>query len=65
VAKRVLRPYGYMIIGMIDRESPPGKVYESRKNTSRLILQTCHPEPFVSLKGKFRKGSLYEILHFE
>jgi len=30
-AKRVLRPGGLIIIGMIDRNSPPGKDYERKK----------------------------------
>ena len=36
VAKRVLKPGGYMIIGMIDKESPLGRIYESKKNISKF-----------------------------
>jgi len=35
-AKRVLRPGGLIIIGMIDRNSPPGKDYERKKTTSKF-----------------------------
>ncbi|MEK7396818.1 MAG: methyltransferase domain-containing protein [Candidatus Poribacteria bacterium] len=35
-AKRVLKPEGYIIIGMIDRDSPLGKVYESKKEYSKF-----------------------------
>jgi ubiquinone/menaquinone biosynthesis C-methylase UbiE len=35
-AKRVLKPSGLIIIGMIDRNSPLGKDYEIRKLTSRF-----------------------------
>ena len=35
-AKRVLMPGGWIIIGMIDRNSPLGKEYERKKATSRF-----------------------------
>ena len=35
-AKRVLRPGGLIIIGMIDRNSPLGKDYERKKTTSKF-----------------------------
>ncbi|MCW3136769.1 MAG: methyltransferase domain-containing protein [Canidatus Methanoxibalbensis ujae] len=35
-AKRVLKPGGYIIIGMIDRESFLGKLYESKKKESKF-----------------------------
>jgi ubiquinone/menaquinone biosynthesis C-methylase UbiE len=35
-AKRVLKPGGYMIIGMIDKESPLGRIYEAKKNNSKF-----------------------------
>jgi ubiquinone/menaquinone biosynthesis C-methylase UbiE len=35
-AKRVLKPGGAIIIGMIDRNSPLGKDYERRKATSKF-----------------------------
>ncbi|KAA0004035.1 MAG: class I SAM-dependent methyltransferase [Thermoplasmata archaeon] len=34
--KRILKPGGYIIIGMIDTNSPPGKVYELKKKNSRF-----------------------------
>lgn len=35
-AKRVLKPGGYIIIGMIDKESFLGKLYESKKKESKF-----------------------------
>ncbi|MDP2845305.1 MAG: hypothetical protein Q8N79_04420 [Candidatus Methanoperedens sp.] len=35
-AKRVLKPAGYIIIGMIDKESFLGKLYESKKKESKF-----------------------------
>jgi len=35
-AKRVLKPGGYIIIGMIDKESFLGKLYESKKKKSKF-----------------------------
>jgi SAM-dependent methyltransferase len=35
-ARRVLRSNGKIIIGMIDKDSPLGKIYESRKERSRF-----------------------------
>ena len=35
-AKRVLKPEGHIIIGMIDKDSPLGMVYESKKEHSRF-----------------------------
>jgi len=35
-ANRILNPEGYIIIGMIDRDSPLGMVYESKKEHSRF-----------------------------
>jgi ubiquinone/menaquinone biosynthesis C-methylase UbiE len=34
--KRVLKPGGFIIIGMIDKESQLGKIYESRKKDSKF-----------------------------
>jgi ubiquinone/menaquinone biosynthesis C-methylase UbiE len=34
--KRVLKPGGFIIIGMIDKESPLGKIYELRKKDSKF-----------------------------
>jgi ubiquinone/menaquinone biosynthesis C-methylase UbiE len=34
--KRVLKPNGTLIIGMVDRDSPLGKFYESKKEKSRF-----------------------------
>jgi ubiquinone/menaquinone biosynthesis C-methylase UbiE len=35
-AKRVIKPGGYMIIGMIDKESPLGRIYELKKDKSKF-----------------------------
>jgi ubiquinone/menaquinone biosynthesis C-methylase UbiE len=35
-AKRVLKPEGHIIIGMIDRDSPLGMSYERKKTTSKF-----------------------------
>jgi ubiquinone/menaquinone biosynthesis C-methylase UbiE len=35
-ARRVLKPEGYIIIGMIDRDSPLGMSYERKKTTSKF-----------------------------
>ncbi len=35
-AKRVIKPGGYMIIGMIDKESPLGRTYELKKYKSKF-----------------------------
>ncbi|MCI0453682.1 MAG: class I SAM-dependent methyltransferase [Candidatus Dadabacteria bacterium] len=35
-AKRVLKSRGYMIIGMIDKKSTVGRIYESKKNKSKF-----------------------------
>lgn len=35
-AKRVLKPGGYIVIGMIDKESFLGKLYESKKKDSKF-----------------------------
>jgi SAM-dependent methyltransferase len=35
-ARKVLRPMGRLIIGMIDRDSPLGRSYEERKATSKF-----------------------------
>ncbi len=35
-ARRVLKPGGYIIIGIIDKESFLGKLYESKKNESKF-----------------------------
>ncbi|OGS40655.1 MAG: hypothetical protein A3K77_04310 [Euryarchaeota archaeon RBG_13_31_8] len=35
-AKRVLKPEGHIIIGMIDKDSTLGKIYESKKNDSKF-----------------------------
>ncbi|MGB3919689.1 class I SAM-dependent methyltransferase [Methanothrix sp.] len=35
-AKRVLKPGGALIIGMIDRDSPAGRDYEMKKKTSKF-----------------------------
>ena len=35
-AKRVLKPGGHIFIGMIDRNSPPGREYERKKITSKF-----------------------------
>jgi len=32
--RRILRPSGKVIIGMLDKDSPPGKLYETKKNDS-------------------------------
>jgi ubiquinone/menaquinone biosynthesis C-methylase UbiE len=37
-AKRVLKTGGYMIIGMIDKESPLGRIYEAKKNNSKFYI---------------------------
>ncbi|MEW6456665.1 MAG: class I SAM-dependent methyltransferase [Acidobacteriota bacterium] len=34
--KRILKPGGNIIIGMIDRDSPLGKIYKSKKNNSKF-----------------------------
>ena len=34
--RRILRPAGKIIIGMLDKESPPGKLYETKKNNSKF-----------------------------
>jgi ubiquinone/menaquinone biosynthesis C-methylase UbiE len=38
-ATRVLKPEGRLIIGMIDRDSPLGRVYEARKEKSKFYRQ--------------------------
>lgn len=40
-AKRVLRPGGLIIIGMIDHNSPIGKEYERKKATSKFYKYAC------------------------
>jgi ubiquinone/menaquinone biosynthesis C-methylase UbiE len=35
-AKRVLKPGGHIFIGMIDRNSPPGREYERKDNKQVL-----------------------------
>ncbi len=35
-ATRVLKPGGQLIIGMLDRESPPGQYYEAKQKESRF-----------------------------
>ncbi|WP_017980912.1 methyltransferase domain-containing protein, partial [Methanocaldococcus villosus] len=34
--KRVLKPGGYLIIGMIDKNSKLGKIYEAKKDKSKF-----------------------------
>ena len=34
---RILRPAGKIIIGMLDKDSPPGKLYEMKKNDSKFF----------------------------
>ena len=43
-ATRVLKPEGRLIIGMIDRDSPLGRVYEANKGKSKFYRQAkFHP----------------------
>lgn len=35
--RRILRPDGKLIIGMIDKDSPPGKMYEAQKEESKYF----------------------------
>jgi SAM-dependent methyltransferase len=35
--KRILRPSGRVIIGMLDKDSPLGKLYEAKKNESKYF----------------------------
>jgi len=34
--RRILRPVGKIIIGMLDKDSPSGKLYETKKNDSKF-----------------------------
>lgn len=34
--KRILKPAGKIVIGMLDEESPPGKLYEEKKKKSKF-----------------------------
>jgi ubiquinone/menaquinone biosynthesis C-methylase UbiE len=38
-SSRILRPAGKIIIGMLDKDSPPGKMYESRKQDSKFFKE--------------------------
>jgi SAM-dependent methyltransferase len=38
-ASRVLRPRGCLVIGMIDRDSPLGQVYEAKKDQSKFYRE--------------------------
>jgi len=40
-AARVVRPGGRVIIGMIDRGSPPGRKYETKKKTGMFFRHAC------------------------
>ena len=58
-AGRVLKPGGSLIIGFIDRESPLGKVYQSRKkeNPFYRVAQFFSAEEVISFLEKFNFGN--------
>jgi SAM-dependent methyltransferase len=57
--RRVLKPGGSLIIGYIDRESPLGKVYKSRKkeNPFYRVAQFFSTDEVISLLEKFNFGN--------
>jgi ubiquinone/menaquinone biosynthesis C-methylase UbiE len=59
-AARVLRPSGYVIIGMIDRDSPLGQTYESKKNGSKFY-RYAHFYSVKQVLGWLRKLKYYNI----
>lgn len=38
-SNRILRPAGSIIIGMLDKDSPPGKMYERKKHGSKFFKE--------------------------
>lgn len=44
--RRILRPAGMIIIGMLDKDSPPGRLYEMKKKDSKFF----HYAEFYSVR---------------
>jgi ubiquinone/menaquinone biosynthesis C-methylase UbiE len=66
--RRILRPAGKIIIGMLDKESPLGKLYETKKNESKFYKFTRFYSvkqvlEYLSVSGYAHSRTLQTIFH--
>jgi ubiquinone/menaquinone biosynthesis C-methylase UbiE len=66
--RRILRPAGKIIIGMLDKESPLGRLYETKKNDSKFykyarFYSVKQVLEYLNVSGYAHRRTLQTIFH--